>query len=271
MTSPATTATEPEDQDAAPPKLGLGAAQIAASALAAVTSALAASFLGVAGTIIGAAVGSVVATVGSAVYAHSLQTAGSRLRELRPASSGQASRRARVVTGPEHGPAPRRPRERRALTRLMAVVVGVFVVALGGITAAEAVMGHPVSSSSTAGTTLSRVVGDGAQTPRPQRDGVPDDISTSQQSSTANPSTSGPAGAPTSSAVPTGSPAPGSATTTGQPADPGRTSTAEPSTQRSAQGLSTPSPAAPSATPTASAVPSAPAAAPDSRATTAAP
>ena len=102
MTS-STTAQTP-DQDTPTPRLGLGAAQIAASALAAVTSALAASFLGVAGTIIGAAVGSVVATVGSAVYAHSLRTAGSRLRELRPQTGASASPRARVVQGPEHRP-----------------------------------------------------------------------------------------------------------------------------------------------------------------------
>src|SRR3954465_7560387 len=211
MTSSTTTQTIDEDTPA--PKLGLGAAQIAASALAAVTSALAASFLGVAGTIIGAAVGSVIATVGSAVYAHSLRPAASRLRDLRPQTGASASPRARVVQGPEHaptgrpgrGPAVRRWGGRNPFARLTAVVVGVFVVAMGAISVAEAVMGHPVSSSNTSGTSLGRVVSTGSSPPVPRSSDGPDATATTAPSSTASPTTSAPSGAATSSPVPTDS------------------------------------------------------------------
>jgi hypothetical protein len=253
MTS-STTARTP-DQDTSTPRLGLGAAQIAASALAAVTSALAASFLGVAGTIIGAAVGSVVATVGSAVYAHSLRTAGSRLRELRPQTGSSASPRARVVQGPEHRPGSRPDRAaplrrwggRNPFARLTAVVVGVFVLAMGTISVAEALMGHPVSSSNTSGTSLGRVISTGSSTPVPHHG--PDATSTTQPSSTASPTTSVPGGTATSSPVPTGTATPSGASTTGQPGG----QTAEPSSQPSTQP-----PAAPSAAPTAPVQPTAP-------------
>ena len=267
MTSPSSTTTAPREPKAPSPGLGLGPAQIAASALAAVTSALAASFLGVAGTIIGAAVGSVVATVGAAVYAHSLRTASSRLRELRPQAGGPASRRARPVSGPEHTPAPS-AHSRRPLGRLTAVVVGVFAVALAGITAAEALMGHPLSSGNTAGTTLSRVVEGGAITPAGPQDAVPGSTSTSEPSSSSSPT-----GTPTTSAPGTGqasSPAP---TVTATPS--GGPTTQPPAGQPSDQPSDQPS-AAPSATPTAPAPTapaptSAPAVAPDSGATTAGP
>lgn len=259
MTSPTSTTTAPREPKAPTPGLGLGPAQIAASALAAVTSALAASFLGVAGTIIGAAVGSVVATVGAAVYAHSLRTASSRLRELRPQAGGPASRRARPVSGPEHTPAVPAVRPRRPFGRLAAVVVGVFAVALAGITAAEAVMGHPISSSSTAGTTLSRVVDDGANTPARHPDAVPGSTSTPEPSSssspTGTPTTSAPGTGQTSSPAPTGAATPSDGPTTQPPSD-------QPSDQPSA---------APSATPTAPAPTSAPAVAPGGGATTAGP
>jgi hypothetical protein len=259
MSSPSSTTTAPREPKAPTPGLGLGPAQIAASALAAVTSALAASFLGVAGTIIGAAVGSVVATVGAAVYAHSLRTASSRLRELRPQAGGPASRRARPVSGPEHTPDVPSVRSRRSFGRLAAVVAGVFAVALAGITAAEAVMGHPLSSSNTAGTTLSRVVDDGANTPARPQDAVPGSTSTSEPSSssspTSTPTTSAPATGEAPSAAPTGTATPSGGPTT-QP------SAGQPSDQPSA---------APSATPTAPAPTSAPAAAPGSGATTAGP
>ena len=221
-----TSATTAQTTDEATPTPRLGARRgtdRCQRAPAAVTSALAASFLGVAGTIIGAAVGSVVATVGSAVYAHSLRTAGSRLRELRPQTGASASPHARVVQGPEHqprsrpdrAPAPRRWGGRNPFARLTAVVVGVFVVAMGTISVAEAVMGHPVSSSSTSGTSLGRVVSTGSSTPAPRPSHGPDATATSQPSSTASPTTSVPGGAPTSAPVPTGSATPTGASTTG--------------------------------------------------------
>ena len=266
MTSPNSTTTAPQEPKAPTPGLGLGPAQIAASALAAVTSALAASFLGVAGTIIGAAVGSVVATVGAAVYAHSLRTASSRLRELRPQAGGPASRRARPVSGPEHTPAAPSVHSRRPFGRLAAVVVGVFAVALAGITAAEAMMGHPMSSSNTAGTTLSRVVDSGTNTPARHQDAVPGSTSTSEPSSssspTGTPTTSAPGTGQTSSPTPTGTATPSGEPTTQPPAG-------QPSDQPSAAPSATPTATAPA--PTAPAPTSAPAVAPGSGATTAGP
>ena len=263
MTSPSSTTTAPREPKAPSPGLGLGPAQIAASALAAVTSALAASFLGVAGTIIGAAVGSVVATVGAAVYAHSLRTASSRLRELRPQAGGPASRRARPVSGPEHTPAPSAP-SRRPFGRLAAVVVGVFAVALAGITAAEAVMGHPLSSGNAAGTTLSRVVEGGPNTPAQTNHAVPGSTSTSEPSSssspTGSPTTSAPGTGQASSPVPTETATPSGGPTTQPPAG-------QPSDQPSAAPSATPTAPAP----TAPAPTSAPAVAPGSEATTAGP
>ena len=92
MTSPNSTTTAPREPQAPTPGLGLGPAQIAASALAAVTSALAASFLGVAGTIIGAAVGSVVATVGAAVRQEQVRVLIERLTADVPVDPEQRTR-----------------------------------------------------------------------------------------------------------------------------------------------------------------------------------
>ena len=55
--------------------------------LAAVTATVAASYLGVAGTVIGAAVASVLTVVGNAVYGHSIQRTGERVRAAVPASA----------------------------------------------------------------------------------------------------------------------------------------------------------------------------------------
>ena len=264
MTSPSSTTTAPREPKAPTPGLGLGPAQIAASALAAVTSALAASFLGVAGTIIGAAVGSVVATVGAAVYAHSLRTASSRIRELRPQAGGPASRRARPVSGPEHTPDVPSVQSRRSFGRLAAVVVGVFAVALAGITAAEAVMGHPLSSSNTAGTTLSRVVDDGTNTPARHQDAVPGSTSTSEPSSSSSPT-----GTPTTSAPGTGQASSPTPTETATPS--GGPTTQPPAGQPSDQPSAAPSATPTAPAPTAPAPTSAPAVAPGSGATTAGP
>ena len=141
------------DPDAPTPRtfFGLSVAQVLGSALAAATSALAASFLGVAGTIIGALVGSLVATVGSAVYAHSLETAGARLRVVRVTVVDPAGR---PTTGPGSLPLPAPTvvppstpsRPSRRWVRRGAVLVAGAGLALGGITLVEQVLGHPVSS-----------------------------------------------------------------------------------------------------------------------------
>src|SRR5438128_12346473 len=65
-----------------PKKTSLSAAQVAASALAAVSSAVVASFFGVAGTLIGAALASVITTVSASLYATSLKKTNERLRKV---------------------------------------------------------------------------------------------------------------------------------------------------------------------------------------------
>ena len=227
--------------------LDLGVAQVAGSALAAVTAALAASTLGVAGTILGAGVGAIVATVGSALYAHSLRRATERVRQLRlmemrptggvrwPAPRSRASADAEPPTVPlttATEPLPAEPEDagRRPWRRSALMIAGGFALALAGITAAEAVIGHPLSSSKESGTSVGRAVtGDGGggsstpstSTPSTSQTGSPTSSATSQTSSPTSVSTSSPAEqqAPSSTAPsatapaasPTGSPE-GSAT-----------------------------------------------------------
>jgi hypothetical protein len=66
------------------PRLQLSAAQVLASALAAITATIAGSFLGVNGTVIGAAVASVLTVTANAIYAHSLRRTGERVRTAAP-------------------------------------------------------------------------------------------------------------------------------------------------------------------------------------------
>ncbi len=177
--------------------LGLSLTQVLGGALAAVTAALAASFLGVAGTIAGAAIGSLVATVGSAVYDHSLRTAGARLRIARVEPVARnASREPVAVQGPlrEQVPGSRRPR--RGVVHLAIGVIAGMVIALGGITAVEALIGHPLSSSTTGGTSISQAATGSTPTrstkPSPAIPSTPSVTSTPSATATPPPSTTAP-------------------------------------------------------------------------------
>ncbi|WP_270889062.1 hypothetical protein [Pedococcus sp. 5OH_020] len=238
--------------------LGLSPAQVVGSALAAATSALAASFLGVAGTIIGAVFGSLVATIASAVYAHSLRHASTRIREVRPiVMTRDAVGRVHVVHGPgttavaDNGDdananaAAHRPRRTPSVPRWAAggvAVVAAAGLALGAITGAEALLGHPVSNSSAKGTTLSTAF-DGSgptsqKTPKdpstPQRIGTPGASETSTRAASATQIATAP---PISESQPTGTPSE-SGPSTNAPTDHGPTT--EP-TAPSAPEASTPS------------------------------
>ena len=222
--SPSTVTTAVATTREAPERfLGLSPAQVIASALAAATSALAASFLGVAGTIVGAVVGSMVATIGSAVYAHSLRRAHSQLRivRLQPVTR-QASTRALVVEGPEseqareaepetelaHSLRPAGERRGRRWAALAAAVVVAAALALGAITAAEALIGHPVSDASTSGTTL-RHAFQGSPAPAPAPAPASGQGSTSKVPNPTSTATSGavPGASPTGSATSPDAPA----------------------------------------------------------------
>ena len=222
--------------------LGLSPAQVIASALAAATSALAASFLGVAGTIVGAVVGSIVATIGSAVYAHSLRRAHTQLRvvRLQPVTRS-ASAHAHAVQGPvsEHAPDPEpemepsgQPageRRGRRWAALSVGVVGAAALALGGITVAEALMGHPVSDASTSGTTIRHAFqGSPAPAPAPS----PDQGATNRAPDPSSTATSGavPGASPTGSATSPAVPDASATESTSAPVAPTATAT-DPSTQ----------------------------------------
>lgn len=159
--------------------LGLSLTQVLGSALAAATSALAASFLGVAGTIIGALVGSLIATIGSAVYERSLSRAGTRLREVRPRVVTDRSKRDLLVVEAAALQTPSAARRWQPWAGLAAGVVAAAALALGGITALEGALGHPVSDSSGAGTSIGRAVeggsigrSGGSDTPSASQDGA---------------------------------------------------------------------------------------------------
>lgn len=234
---------------------GLSTTQVAGSALAAATSALAASFLGVAGTIVGAVVGSLVATTASAVYAHSLRRAGARLRVVRPTVvTRTASARRSVVHGPRRAEptsstAPlavpgrdgdpsdgspqagvtRPDRLRRSWPRVVAgVAAGVVMgagLALGGITALEQVLGHPVSDAGESGTSVGSALSGGSSS----RVGVPEPAPTKGPTATPTPGEA--------SAGPGATPSPSGTATVEPPVAP---STAPPSTSSSAPSTSAP-------------------------------
>lgn len=154
----------------APGGLGLSAAQVAGSALAAVSGAFLASWLGVTGTLVGVAVGSVVGTVGSASYTYSLRR-GHALVARPGARLGQQADGelvAETTAVPVATPV-RRRREPLALAlpwrRLGVAAVVAALVGLGGLTLLETVTGRPVSSvagrSTDTGTTLGSVLGQG--------------------------------------------------------------------------------------------------------------
>ncbi|MFJ9458708.1 hypothetical protein ACIRST_26890 [Kitasatospora sp. NPDC101447] len=144
-------------------RIDLSAAQVVASALAAVVGALLASELGVYGTILGAAVVSVGATTGGAVFQHLFRRTGEQLREvvdrgpnqtanaLRqvPVESEQSEQSARrpVLTAEWNEPQVVRARRRWTWKTYAAVSGLVFVVAMTPIVAFELATGQPVSAT----------------------------------------------------------------------------------------------------------------------------
>lgn len=228
--------------------------QLMSNALAAVTAAVVGSRLGIAGTLVGAAAGSVIATTGTAMYGHWLDRTASRVRTVvrLPAARTSSSRApvpptadsADAATVPTDGdespsePAAAVPRPRRQPTwrTVGLAAAATFVVAIGSITAFEAIVGEPVSTLTGAdaggGTTLGRAVDPGPAAP-------PADAPAPVPTSTGAPvPTTAPTPAPTSSPTPTptSTPAPTQPPTT-PPTTPGQT-TAPPTGQ-------TPPPSAP--------------------------
>jgi hypothetical protein len=164
----------PDDGANRPDRPQLSATQVVASVLAAITATLAASYLGVAGTVIGAAVASVLTVVGNAVYGHSIQRTGERVRAAVPASArwlppvgSSTSSTTTTTSGAKHvewrdrthhsaDSAPLGGRAR--LKRLGLACLAVFAVINVAITGVELIAGRPISDLLTgkqaSGTTL---------------------------------------------------------------------------------------------------------------------
>jgi hypothetical protein len=157
-----------------PDRPQLSATQVVAGVLAAMTATVAASYLGVAGTVIGAAIASVLTVVGNAVYGHSIQRTGERVRAAVPAtarwlppagvSTSSANPTASGAKPAEwrdtaHQAAENAPLNgRAALRRLGLACLAVFAVINVAITSVELIAGRPISDLLTgkhaSGTTL---------------------------------------------------------------------------------------------------------------------
>lgn len=193
------------------PFLGLSFPQLTGGALAAVVSAVAASTLGVAGTLIGAALGSVIVTVTAAAVNQGLTTAGSTLRSRQSlaAAAPAATGRTRMTTSPGRTPTEtvtthRARRVLRLPRRVWLAAAAVFAIAMIGLTLTEQVLGHPVSTSSSSGTTLGHVVNAPVDT-GPSESATPSDspaptVSSTDEATIPDGTASAPAtGAPTQS------------------------------------------------------------------------
>jgi hypothetical protein len=121
--------------------LGVSVAQISSGALASVTAAVVASYFGIGGTLIGAAITSVVATLGGALYKQSIERAQTKVLIRRNPQTGVVTRE---IVPPTAGQSPRRFRLRWGPIGIAIVLV--FALALGSITAFEAVAKKPVAS-----------------------------------------------------------------------------------------------------------------------------
>jgi hypothetical protein len=156
-------------EQAAPAKIfaGINIPKVLAGALAAVTVAVLGSFLGVAGTLAGAAIASVVGSVGTEIYERSLKHGAKKLQTVvaptfvkAPAAIGTPEvAAAHEEDSPSHTvPADDHQRQIR-WGRVAAAAIGVFVIAMGAITAFEFISGETVAGAvgatdSTGGTTL---------------------------------------------------------------------------------------------------------------------
>lgn len=204
--SPHDSKTAPTNEPGRQHRLGVSLTQVVGSALAAAAAAFGASFLGVAGTIIGAAVASVIATVASAMYTSSLM----RTRAVVASTVTQWTRTSQTapVVDPNAPPATEPSRRTRTpWARVAVAAAATLVVALGGLTAVEAVVGKPLATllggSQAHGTSLGAVSGAGGSGTKtrstPTRTPSPTPTSTPSATPSATPD-------PTPSATPSGTP-----------------------------------------------------------------
>ncbi|GAA2100697.1 hypothetical protein GCM10009841_15720 [Microlunatus panaciterrae] len=193
-------------------RLDLSLSQVLSGAAAAATAAALGSHLGVAGTILGAAVASVIAAIAGSVYTASLRHTGSGVKKVLIRSAGhdtgQATLQPPIAVGGPH-----RTRTPKRLTGVLVVAGAAFTLAVLGITATEALLGHSLSGGgATTVQQVSHPAGNGqvdtTRTDRRQPTQTP-----SQDPSATAATPAGPAPTPTS-ADPTSA-----STTTAQPGD----------------------------------------------------
>lgn len=202
-----------DEEETAAPRLGISAAQVTGSALAAISAAFLASRLGVAGTLVGAAVVSVIGTVGSAWYTYSLQRGHHVVRGVVPVGPVSARQAAR-----ELGPDTQEEAEEEAAQetdgswrtwpwrRIGVGGAAVLVVVLLTLTVVEGIAGRPVSSITTgedgSGTTIGHAVRPGGGDGDPSENPSPSVPATPSTSTSAEP-TQEPTEQPSDTATPT--------------------------------------------------------------------
>lgn len=215
---------------------GINIPKVLAGALAAVCAAVVGSFLGVAGTLAGAAVASVVGSIGTEIYERSLQRGAKKLQTLAPtfvkapaavgtpevAAATEEDSPSHTVHAPGHNGHVR-------WGRILAAAAGVFVLAMGAITAYEWITGEPIASavgaSNDTGTTLTNSVSNNSSTdekPAPTTSTTPTDQPTTVETTTPEPTASTGDIAPTpATGAPTTAPTTVAPSTAPQQTDPG--------------------------------------------------
>ncbi len=139
MSSTEISPSNEDKTDKSRPRLSI--TQVVASALAAITATFAASYFGVSGTVIGAALASVVTVVGNAVYSHSIQRTGARVRGVVPISIAQPP--GEVAPKPD---TMARPPRAVAWQHAALAALGLFLVVAGIVTGIELAAGRPLSN-----------------------------------------------------------------------------------------------------------------------------
>jgi len=188
-----------QNSDGNQDRLKLNAPRLIAGSLAAVTAAALSSRLGVAGTLVGAAVISLVSGAAATVYEHSVERGRAAVRnrlsglEITGKDKTETTRSPRVATRGRLGALLHSPGRRWALAGVGALAT--FVVAIGLVTAIEAVHGKSLSGNGQ--TTLGQAFSESHHS-TPQPDKQPTKTPSSSTSPSGSPS-SNPSSSPSSS------------------------------------------------------------------------
>jgi hypothetical protein len=166
----------------------LRVSRLLAGGLAAISGAVVASRIGVEGTLTGAALTSIFVAVATALYSHSLTLAQRRMRRVLVHRAGGETDTGEPAAGPIRW------------QRVAVAAAVVFVIAVGAITAVEAVAGQPLASlfgnrPQAGASTSIGVVASGNRGSTPPATRAPGTSTTSRPGSV--PTTTAPVGGPT--------------------------------------------------------------------------